>query len=269
MYKPFLRWAGGKSNQLDQILPFLPQGKRLVEPFVGAGSIFLNADFDTFLINDFNKHLIVLYRELSKPDFDMQRLKELHQYVDSDERFRELKLKFNHGNFTQESLAMFFLVLNRTCFNGLTRFNKKGEFNVPWCQRPTPYFPEQEILDFRSKVMALHTMCGSFEKVFPLLRTGDVVFCDPPYQPMPDKHGFTNYTGVTFGMEHQRKLVECAKVAQKRGVPVVITNSSAPKIVQLYTEAGFKLHPLKAPRTISANAGSRGDVEDVIAILHP
>ena len=269
MNKPFLRWAGGKAKQLDQILPHLPAGKRLVEPFVGAGSVFMNAGFDKVLVGDVNKHLIVLYRELSKPGADVARIKELHDYVDSEARYLELREKFNSRAFSPESMAAFFLVLNTTCFNGLSRFNRKGDFNVPWCKNPNRAFPLKEVETFWNfaQSIQLDCICGDFSRVFQLVSAGDVVFCDPPYQPMPDKYGFTNYSGNTFTMDHQKKLVDCCLQARKRNVPVVITNSSAPAIVKLYTDNEFEIHPLIAPRNISAKASTRGNVNDIIAVL--
>lgn len=266
--KPFLRWAGGKHSQLDQILPLLPSGSRLIEPFVGAGSVFMNAGFNDVLINDLNPHLTYAYRALISMGQDfIDKAKFLQQWVNCEDNYRELVREFNSGNYSEQSMGIFFSVINRTCFNGLCRYNLKKEFNVPWGQREIPYFPEEEMSAFRNLNQNIKVMNADFKSVFKLVRSGDVVFCDPPYEPLPGKAGFTTYTGSSFTMDHQQTLVECAVEAHQRGAKVVITNSSAPSLIALYKAHGFEIHPLVARRRMAANPKSRHDANDIIAIL--
>jgi len=268
MITPFLRWAGGKRSQLDQILPLLPKGKRLVETFVGAGSIFMNAGYTDVLVNDLNPDLIGIYQNLvGQKGWDLiLAAKDLQKWVNSEQRYLELRSQFNSGKYNSFSKAVFFLVLNRTCFNGLSRYSKNG-FNVPWGQKEIPYFPEEELGTYLQLNICTSTLSADFKSVFKLVRKDDTVFCDPPYEPLPGKKGFTTYTGSTFTMDHQRSLVECCLDAQKRGAKVMITNSSAPALIDLYKASGFEIHPLIARRNIAANADTRHDANDIMAIL--
>ena len=267
--KPFLKWAGGKYRQLPQIQPFLV-GNRLIEPFVGAGSVFMNAGFDKVAINDVNPDLCQLYLALiHNGDYVLNQAKKLHEWCNSEARYNQLRANFNSGKFNSLSKAVFFLVLNRTGFNGLCRYNKKKEFNVPWGQKEQPYFPEQELRDFINSGLKPTVAHTDFMLFMNTAQEGNVVFCDPPYEPMPKHQGFTSYSGTSFKWGDQKRLVGKALELKARGVRVVITNSSAPRLVDLYTKAGFDIHPLTATRSISAKAESREVVKDIIAVLKP
>lgn len=266
--KPWLKWPGGKYRQMPQIQPFLT-GQRLVEPFVGAGSVFLNAGIQQVVINDVNPHLTSLYELISKDGlYLLNQAKQLQAWCNSEARYNELKANFNsQGKYSKESKAIFFLVLNRTGFNGMCRFNKKGEYNIPWGQKETPYFPEAEILSFIDSGLNPIIMNTDFSTVMDSAQPGDVVFCDPPYEPMPKTTGFTNYSGHSFKWGDQKRLAMKAKELQARGIKTVITNSAAPRLIELYQHLGFSVQGLVALRSIAANASKRGTVTDIIAVL--
>lgn len=266
--KPFLRWAGGKHSQLALILHLLPKGNRLVEPFVGAGSVFMNAGFAQNSINDVNPDLINLYNVLNHQG---QRLldeaEQLHQWVTNEENYYRVQDRLNATGYTAYSRAAFFLVLNRTCFNGLCRYNQQGLFNVPWGKKAKPYFPRAELEAYLESGLNPTTWNLDFTEHMAMAQEGDVIFCDPPYEPMPGKKGFTTYSGTTFDFSAQRRVVDAALKARAKGVPTVITNSSAPKILDLYEKAGFTLTELPARRAISAKSDSRENLNDIIAVL--
>lgn len=268
LMKPFLKWAGGKYSQLDQILHHLPKGERLFEPFVGAGSVFLNAGFKDVVLNDVNPDLINLYNILKHQG---QRLldeaERLCRWVNSEERYYALQDRFNTREYTDYSMAAFFLILNRTGFNGLCRYNQNRQFNVPWGKKTQAYFPREELEQYLNAGFNPQLFCTDFATVMNLARSGDVIFCDPPYHPMPGKDGFTTYSGKKFDLNDQKRLVDTAVELRKRNVPTVITNSSAPIIIDMYKKAGFEIHPLVARRSISAGADQRGEAKDIIAIL--
>lgn len=267
--KPFLKWAGGKYRQMPQIQPYLV-GNRLIEPFVGAGSVFLNAGFDKVIINDVNPHLTYLYHALThNGSYVLNKAKYLAEWCNSEARFNKLRAEFNSDKYSVVSKAIFFLVLNRTGFNGMCRFNRKGEFNVPWGQEEKPYFPEAEILEFINSGLVPRITNTDFSTVMDTAEEGDIIFCDPPYEPMPKNVGFTNYSGRSFKWGDQKRLAMKAKELQSLGVRTVITNSSAPRIVELYEHLGFDLFDLSARRSIAADASSRGQVKDIIAVLKP
>lgn len=267
--KPFLKWAGGKFSQIPAILSHLPKGDRLVEPFVGAGSVFMNAGFRENSINDVNPDLINLYNVLKHSGHKLiQEAKLLCEWVDSEENYYRVQDRLNATGYTAYSRAAFFLVMNRTCFNGLCRYNQAGFFNVPWGKKKKPYFPEAELTEYVNSGLQVEVFCTDFIQHMGLVKPGDVIFCDPPYEPMPGKKGFTAYSGKTFTFNDQKWLVEMAvKARNEKGVPTVITNSSAPKIIKLYEDNGFHITELTARRAISHKADSRGDVQDIIAVL--
>lgn len=266
--KPWLRWAGGKHSQLPLILNALPKGNRLFEPFVGAGSVFMNAGFSENSINDVNPDLINLYNILRHQG---QRLldeaEQLHAWVTTRENYYRVQDRLNSFDYSSYSKAAFFLVLNRTCFNGLCRYNREGLFNVPWGKKPKTYFPRAEIEAYLEADLKPTTWNLDFTKHMAMAQEGDVIFCDPPYEPMPGKQGFTTYSGSTFDFAAQLRLVDAALKAKNKGVPTVITNSSAPKIIELYQNAGFTLTELPARRAISASADRRETLNDIIAVL--
>lgn len=268
--KPWLKWAGGKYRQMPQIQPFLV-GNTLIEPFVGAGSVFLNAGFQHVTINDVNPHLTALYNAITHNGMHvLQEAQKLQQWCNSEARFNKLKAEFNSkGKYNSLSKAIFFLVLNRTGFNGMCRFNKAGEFNVPWGKKETPYFPEAEILAFINSGLKPTVTNVDFSVVMDTAKAGDIVFCDPPYEPMPKTPGFTNYSGHSFRWGDQKRLAMKAKELQARGVRTVITNSSAPRVVELYKHLGFTVEDLVARRSIAADGEKRGEVKDIIAVLKP
>lgn len=266
--KSWLKWPGGKFTQLAQILPVLPKADRLIEPFVGGGSVFMNAGFKEVLINDVNPDLTNLYNVLKHNGHKLINDAEvLCKAITSQKMYNELRDRFNTREFSAYSMAVFFLVLNRTCFNGMCRYDQNQYFNVPWGKKPEVYFPRAELESFLDSGFNLNIFSADFASVMMLARAGDVIFCDPPYEPMPGKDGFTTYSGKKFTFKDQERLVEAALKVKPRGVTTVITNSSAPSLIKLYEDNGFQIQPLIARRSVAAKAESRGNVEDIIAIL--
>ncbi|WP_333949080.1 Dam family site-specific DNA-(adenine-N6)-methyltransferase [Escherichia coli] len=163
--------------------------------------------------------------------------------------------------------AAAFLFLNRHCFNGLTRYNQAGEFNVGYGKYKTPYFPLQEMEAFLGAEGRSEFVCGDFAAVIEAAGEGDVIFCDPPYEPLPNTEGFTNYSGHDFKFEEQKRLVSLLTDAHRRGAKVLITNSGAPNIRELYHDNGFRVEPLFARRSVSCKGDTRGVAHDVLGIL--
>lgn len=145
--RPFLKWAGGKYRLLPAIAAHLPKASMLVEPFVGAGAVFLNLPFPRYQLNDINPDLIGVYRLLQQDsERFIRRAKRLfHPRNNTPERYYALRDRFNHSKSALER-ACLFLFLNRHGFNGLCRFNLAGGFNVPFGRYEKPYFPEKELL---------------------------------------------------------------------------------------------------------------------------
>jgi len=269
--KPFLKWAGGKYKEIDQLKCVMPAGARLIEPFVGAGSVFMNLrGFSEYLLADINPDLINLYQQLEEsPIFVKYAAGYLIATCDSDDIYKQIRNEFNSPDVTPARKAALFLALNRTCFNGLTRYSKSRRFNVSWNKEPgTSYVPNEELDAYRYMPGGpLKFICSHFRDTIQQAGAGDVVFCDPPYEPLPDTEGFTQYAAEGFTFTEQEELAECCKAAHQRGARIVITNSGAPKIRDLYKKHGFDVKDLVASRSISCKGKSRGKIRDVIAIL--
>lgn len=267
--RSFLKWAGGKYSVLDEVLAMLPAGNRLIEPFVGSGTVFINAGFKRNLLGDVNPDLINLFNQLQgNPDAVIKTAYQLERGCMSGEAHKEIRTEFNGRKAHAVRHAALFLALMRTSYNGLCRYNQKGLFNVGWNKKgEANYFPMDELAHFTGMQKEMTFMCAGFEDVIAQACEGDVVFCDPPYEPLPDEAGFTAYSGTSFTFADQVRLVECLVAASDRGAKVVITNSSAPAILHLYISNGFRIAPLATRRSVSCKSETRKTVNDIIAAL--
>ncbi|EFJ4091114.1 Dam family site-specific DNA-(adenine-N6)-methyltransferase [Escherichia coli] len=266
--RSIFKWAGGKFGVLEQIFRYLPEGKRLIEPFVGGGAVFMNAGYQENLLNDVNADLINFYKTLQREAHSLITLAHrFFQDYNTQEGYLAVRNAFNKQVYDDLHRAAAFLFLNRHCFNGLTRYNQAGEFNVGYGKYKTPYFPLQEMEAFLGAEGRSEFVCGDFAAVIEAAGEGDVIFCDPPYEPLPNTEGFTNYSGHDFKFEEQKRLVSLLTDAHRRGAKVLITNSGAPNIRELYHDNGFRVEPLFARRSVSCKGDTRGVAHDVLGIL--
>ncbi|HAD1185178.1 TPA_asm: Dam family site-specific DNA-(adenine-N6)-methyltransferase [Salmonella enterica subsp. enterica serovar Typhimurium] len=266
--RSIFKWAGGKFGVLEQIFRYLPEGKRLIEPFVGGGAVFMNAGYQENLLNDVNADLINFYKTLQREAHSLITLAHrFFQDYNTQEGFLAVRNAFNKQVYDDLHRAAAFLFLNRHCFNGLTRYNQAGEFNVGYGKYKTPYFPLQEMEAFLGAEGRSEFVCGDFAAVIEAAGEGDVIFCDPPYEPLPNTEGFTNYSGHDFKFEEQKRLVSLFTDAHRRGAKVLITNSGAPNIRELYHDSGFRVEHLFARRSVSCKGDTRGVAHDVLGIL--
>ncbi|HFP3271345.1 TPA: Dam family site-specific DNA-(adenine-N6)-methyltransferase [Escherichia coli] len=266
--RSIFKWAGGKFGVLEQIFRYLPEGKRLIEPFVGGGAVFMNAGYQENLLNDVNADLINFYKTLQREAHSLITL--AHRFFldyNTQEGFLAVRNAFNKQVYDDLHRAAAFLFLNRHCFNGLTRYNQAGEFNVGYGKYKTPYFPLQEMEAFLGAEGRSEFVCGDFAAVIEAAGEGDVIFCDPPYEPLPNTEGFTNYSGHDFKFEEQKRLVSLLTDAHRRGAKVLITNSGAPNIRELYHDNGFRVEPLFARRSVSCKGDTRGVAHDILGRL--
>lgn len=267
--RPFLKWAGGKYHQLPDIDRLIPAGLRLIEPFVGGGSVFINSDkHASFLLADVNADLIHLYQMLAvTPDAVLRHARLLFGTMNSAAGYAAVAEDFNAQLLGGPERAAALLFLNRHCFNGLMRYNLAGKFNVGWNKSTNPYFPAAEIEAFSTLAHNCVFMNAGYRRTLSLAGEGDVVYCDPPYEPLPGTNGFTNYAPGGFSWDDQIALAECCVAAHQRGARVVISNSSAPRIVELYQQHGFELNNVRARRAISSKSSTRETVNDIVAVL--
>lgn len=266
--RPFLKWAGGKYRLLDRLLPSLPPGKRLVEPFAGSGAVFLNAAFSAYLLCDLNPDLIGLYETLRREgERFIERARALFTPENNTrEAFLRLRAAFNASTDAEER-SLLFLYLNRHAYNGLVRYNARGVYNVPFGRYKAPYFPAAELTAFLRKMRDCDVAFAvqDFRKTFSQTREGDVVYGDPPYVPASSTANFTAYTGGVFGVAEQRELANEAEAAAQRGVPVVLSNHDVPLTRELYAAA--RLHSFPVRRLISCAGASRGEARELLAVF--
>lgn len=263
--RSFLKWAGGKFGLIEPIQQHLPQGKRLVEPFVGAASVFLNTDYQEYWLNDINQDLIDLYTWLQKSPETY--IKEAARLFVPESNVKEVYLDYRaEFNALKPGLrrAVLFLYMNRYGYNGLCRYNKKGGFNVPFGRYKRPYFPEKELRAFAAKAKRATFTCLPFEKVFEQVQAGDVVYCDPPYAPLSATASFTSYAGNGFSSADQRLLAECALQCSQTKAPVLISNHDLESTRGWYSQA--QLSQLDVRRTISRNGKGRDKVSELLAL---
>lgn len=263
--KSFLKWVGSKSRLIPQLLPHLPSGKRLIEPFVGAGNVFINTNYDSYVLCDKNRDLINVYEWLR--DDLASLLNETKSLFDSRPDFYDVRERFN--NFTpilSLQRAAEFIYLNRSCFNGLCRYNSSGKFNVPSGKYKSIYFPKSELIAFSNKLISVpvELVCADFSTVIKTARFGDVIYCDPPYVSDSNNDAFTGYTPSKFDAATTKQLYELLFSAVLRGATAIISNSNNPLIREIFND--FEIYEIDARRSVAAN-GNRQPAREIIGIL--
>ncbi|MDX5407401.1 MAG: Dam family site-specific DNA-(adenine-N6)-methyltransferase [Chromatiaceae bacterium] len=263
--RAFLKWAGGKYNLVDAISRHLTPADTLVEPFVGAGSVFLNTDYPAYQLNDINADLIALYQLLqSRHQSFIADAKALFTSQSNQrDAYLSLRQQFNLSQDPYER-SVLFLYLNRHGYNGLCRYNLSGKFNVPFGSYKKPYFPEAELHYFAEKAQRATFTCSSYQQVMQHTQAGAVIYCDPPYVPLSKTASFTSYARQGFDLDDQAQLANLAEKAQQRGVTVVISNHDTTWTRKIYQQA--VLHSLQVGRSISQKGSGRGKVAELFAV---
>lgn len=263
--KPFLKWAGSKYKIMDRILDTLPKGKRLIEPFAGSGAVFLNTDFDEYLIADTNADLINLFKQIQNhgDEFISYGATFFTPENNTESAFYTLRSEFNECVDPVKKSALF-IYLNRHCFNGLCRYNSKGKFNVPFGRYAKPTFPAEAIRNFHTKSKRAIFEAADFKATMDKADEGCVVYCDPPYAPLTTTANFTAYTRNRFGAQEQHDLADYAKKLTVRGIPVIISNHNTEFTRAIYAEA--KLTSFDVQRFISSDSTNRNKAAELIAV---
>ncbi|WP_373777070.1 Dam family site-specific DNA-(adenine-N6)-methyltransferase [Glaesserella sp.] len=268
--RAFLKWAGGKYRLTDEIYRHLPKKACLVEPFVGAGSVFLNTPFERYVLADINPDLINLFNVI-KYDVEsyIQHAKALFTETQANTAtfYYERRQEFNLST-DRFRRSVLFLYLNRFGFNGLCRYNKKNEYNVPFGEYKTHYFPEKELRFFAEKAQKATFICADFHQTFQYLANNPddyVVYCDPPYAPLQQETNFTHYARGGFSLEQQKALAEYAKKAQQLNIPVLISNHDTDFTREIYH--GAEIKEFAVQRYISQHGHSRVKVNELFALF--
>jgi DNA adenine methylase len=294
MAEPVLKWAGGKRQLLPALQARFPEDgyERYHEPFFGGGALFFALGERGGTINDFNPRLVNFYEQIrdqpealieklqsypapeSEPDVELD-YDDTRRNDSATETFyyqqRELfNRRPNDESFEPLEEAAELLYLNRTCFNGLYRENSDGEFNVPSGSYSNPDWVRADQIRQASELLVnTEIWNGDFAYILEeeAAASGDLVYFDPPYQPMSPTANFTDYSQDGFGREDQERLLELAQTLGERGVHVIMSNSGV--MYDRYEEAGFHVDIEGATRAINSDASNRDEVEEIIATNIP
>ena len=264
--KPILKWAGGKTQMLKEIIPKIPTSYgKYIEPFVGGGALFFALSPEHSVIADSNPELINTYQEVAH---NLEKvIYYLKKYKNTEEDFYSIRSQ-DWKLLSKAEAAARMIYLNKTCFNGLYRVNKKGQFNVPYGRYKSPNYCDEEALYAASELLKRSTIiCGDYLTVLKeYAKPGDFVFLDPPYLPISEYADFKRYTKEQFYEEDHVNLAKEVMRLHELGCYVILTNSNHPLVHELY--APFKIEVVQTKRYISCN-GSRRKGEDAIVTILP
>ena len=288
--KPFLKWAGGKGQLLPEIEKYYPfkDGKitKYAEPFVGGGAVLFDIldkyDLKEVYISDINAELINTYR-IIRSDIDeliymltimqsefisMDKEHRKGYYLTKRKRFNDLKVNGNESVNIEKAALMIFL--NKTCFNGLYRVNKKGLFNVPMGSYKNPMICDEENLRAVSeKLKNVTIVCGDYRESANFIDDRTFVYFDPPYRPITDTASFTAYTENLFNDEEQIELAKFVDYMDRKGAKIVASNSD-PKnsnIEDNFFDNIYSSHKIKridATRMINSKSEARGKIKELL-----
>ncbi|HIC1650824.1 TPA: DNA adenine methylase [Klebsiella variicola] len=276
MIKSPIKWAGGKTRVMPQLLKHLPKADCLIEPFVGSGTVFMNTEYRRYVLCDSNRALINFFRVLTS---DTERLIDTARGMflggNNEEQYYKRRTLFNSMQWSDTGkadtallYATLFLYLNRHCFNGIYRVNQIGEHNVPFGKYAAPYFPADEMRSFAEKASDTKAIFidGDFRHTIPdvmQLAYDAVIYCDPPYIPASKTANFTAY-GKPFTLDDHHALAATLLDAHRQhGTRSVISNSDTPETREIYS--AFNLHAFSVRRSVSAK--SRDMAGEVIGVL--
>jgi len=265
---PFVKWVGGKGRLLTQLEPLLPKGvqhMRHVEPFMGGAAMFFARRPERALLCDVNAALVNTYCMVrDRVDEVIEALGPLAQRHDA-ERYYRVRERYNatrNSEHGPERAAMF-IYLNKTCFNGLHRVNRKGEFNVPAGRYKNPRILND--VGLRAASLQLRSALifeDSFEALLANARPGDFVYLDPPYEPVSTTANFTAYTKGGFSRDDQTRLRDVYDELTRRGCKCMLSNSDVPFIRDLYRK--HRIDVVHAGRAVSCDKRGRGKVPEVV-----
>ncbi len=272
--KPFLKWAGGKSQLLEPMTPFFPQEFfRYGEPFTGSAAVYWRLfalretgalHFTGARLTDSNAELVNGYIIVRDEVAALIELLTQHRSRHDKAYYYQVRALRAEGLSPLERAARL-IYLNKTCFNGLYRVNRAGRFNVPMGRYENPrIFDTDDLLNASRALQGVDLAVADFREVLNWARAGDFLYFDPPYAPVSKTANFTSYTTSTFGDAEQQELAAVLHELDRRGCKVMLSNSWVDSILELYKD--FRCIELKATRAINSNPDKRGKVSELLAI---
>ncbi|MBQ7159189.1 MAG: DNA adenine methylase [Treponema sp.] len=284
---PFIKWAGGKSQLLNEIREKYPsQIEKYCEPFVGGGAVLFDVlqkfHPEQVLINDINKELINTYAQIKSNNEDLigclstlQGDYKAHTHEENKAFFYEKRLRYNELKANKNELenlekAALFIFLNKTCFNGLYRVNAKGLFNVPFNNAKNPFLCDEKNLRACSELLQnVEMTVGDYKECKSFIDEKTFVYIDPPYRPLTQTAAFTSYSENRFSDKEQSELADFIKSISEKGAKVVASNSdpkNADKNDNFFDElySHFEIKRIIASRMINSNAKKRGAISELL-----
>lgn len=273
--KPFLKWVGGKTKLVPELVEMFPKKfDNYFEPFVGGGALFYeviqkyNVGFSS--INDINKKLIIAYKQIKQNPKELisllKTIDDEYKKLSLEEKekyFYSIRKKYNEETIDDKTTASYLIFLNKTCFNGMYRENSKGQYNIPFGDQKNPNICDKENIFAVSKCLE-HTEITdySFEESVKKCKKNDLIYFDPPYYPVNATSSFTAYSKSSFGEIEQKKLKEVFANLANRGCFVMLSNSHTPFIEDLYKD--FNINYRYAARSINSKGDKRGKIKEVV-----
>lgn len=265
---PFLKWAGGKRQLIRQMIKYFPKNfNAYIEPFVGGGALFFYILPTKGILIDINRELINCFKVIKNNVRELIELLKTHKNEKNYYyQIRALdRAPESYSKLSDVEKASRTIYLNRCCYNGLYRVNRKGQFNVPFGRYKNPKFCDEENLEAVSNSLEnIKILHGSFEICLNYAEAGDFVYFDPPYHPLSQTASFTSYTKEDFGKKSQRKLYDVFKCLDERGCKLLLSNSYNDFILDLYTD--YQVVLLNAKRAINSDASKRGTIKEVLVL---
>ncbi|MBI4762177.1 MAG: DNA adenine methylase [Chloroflexota bacterium] len=270
--RPFLKWAGGKTQLADALLERMPMSFHdYHEPFVGSGAIFFRLyreqKIRRAVLSDLNAELIDTY--LAVRDCVSEVVKILSDFPHEEQFYYDIRTK-NPWKLSLPERAARMIYLNKTGYNGLYRVNRQGMFNVPFGRYKSPnYLDKKNLLAVSQALQNVEILCVPFETVLERANPGDWVYFDPPYVPLSQTANFTSYHANGFGLKDQERLRDVCIELSRNNVYITLSNSDTEIIRSLYGSAYFAIDEVLANRAINCNGAKRGKITELVITNYP
>lgn len=270
--RPFLKWAGGKTQLANSLLERRPATFNTYhEPFVGSGAIFFHLYREGLIrravLADVNAELIDTY--LAVHDHVVEVIRILSELPHSEESYYAIRSQ-DPWTLSLPERAARMIYLNKTGYNGLYRVNRQGQFNVPFGRYKSPrYLDRENLLAVSQALQNVEILCAPFDMIIARAQPGDWVYFDPPYVPLSQTANFTAYYANGFGLRDQERLRDVCVALSQNNVYVMVSNSDTAIVRALYALPSFTLHEVWANRAINSNGAKRGKVTELVITNYP
>jgi len=260
--KPFLNWAGGKRWLVaaqSSLLPLSPE--RLIEPFLGSGVVFFHINPTSALLSDANVQLIETYAAVRDEPEEVLSVLRMHDAQHSKQHYYAVRSEIPQNPAQR---AARFIYLNRTCFNGLYRVNRRGEFNVPMGTKASVLRAEDDFAAWAQRLKSATLVAQDFARSIATAGVGDLVYVDPPYTVKHNMNNFVKYNEQIFSWHDQVRLARCLRDATQRGARVIASNADCDSVRDLYREAGWVIIRIARQARLAASSAHRKETTEIV-----